>query len=54
MIIFFFHLGLENIVRLLIESHAEVDVSDNYFRTPLHFAAQNGNENQFRAKTDNS
>lgn len=40
-----FHPGFENIIRLLIESDAEVDVRDNYGRIPLHFAAQNGNKN---------
>lgn len=30
--------GFENIVRLLVENDAELDVKDNYGKMPIHFA----------------
>lgn len=42
---FCFDLGFENIIKLLIENHAEIDLRDNYGKSPLHFAAQNGKQN---------
>lgn len=44
---YFVYPGFENIVKLLIESHAEIDVKDNNGKIPIFFAAQNGNGNYF-------
>lgn len=44
--------GFENIVRLLIVSHAEIDVKDNFGKISLFLAAQNGNKKIFNLTPD--
>lgn len=47
-----FLLGNENIVRLLIETKADINVRDNNEKVAIHFAAQNGNDT-YSTKRDN-
>lgn len=47
----FSYLGFENIVKLLIENHAEVDIKDRYGKIPLHFAIQYGKTLRLKMQT---
>lgn len=40
-------LGEREIVDLLIENNALINIADNYGQTPLHWTAVNGNSMQF-------
>lgn len=48
---FLLNQGFENIARLLIDSHAEIDTKDTYGKIPLFFAAQNGIKNSSKFST---
>lgn len=44
--------GYDNLVRLFVESNAEIGAKDNYNKNCLHFAAHNGiTQKSFRQKT---
>lgn len=44
----FVDLGFGNIFRLLVDSHADIDVKDNYGQIPIHFAAKSGHYEIFK------